>query len=373
LADHLYLNETVGEKVIFAKSNGLPAIFQVGSCVTASDIDHDGDQDLFVGTRVVAGYYGTAPHQYLLMNDGRGNFTEASSTWHSSFSDMGMVTDAEWVDLNRDGWDDLIVVGEWMAITILKNDGKKLTVITNPTLQNSKGWWNAIHITDLNNDGLPDVVLGNLGWNSRFRPTLKDPVNLYVSDFDGNGSIDPIYTYRKDGRDFPFALRQDIIKQMPSLKKNFLYFKDYAGKSVDQIFPPDQLKKASVLNFTDASTKFLINKENFIFESKNLPWQSQVSPVYGLASVDLNKDGNMDLLVGGNFFSAKPEIGRYDGLDGLVLLGDGNGNFSVLNSKESGLKLKGETRRIAILKSKQGFEVVFARNNESLKLFGIWK
>jgi enediyne biosynthesis protein E4 len=373
LADHLYLNQTVGNKIVFAKSNGLPAIFQVGGCVTASDIDHDGDQDLFVGTRVVAGYYGTPPRQFLLMNDGKGIFSEASTTWYNSFANLGMVTDAEWIDLDGDGWDDLIMVGEWMPITVLKNDGKKLATVTNPTLQNSNGWWNAVHVTDLNKDGLPDVVLGNLGWNSRFRPTEKDPVDLFVSDFDGNGSIDPVYTYRKDGKDFPFALRQDMLKQMPSLKKKFLYYKDYAGKSIDQIFSPDQLKKASVLSFSDASTKILLNKGNFNFESKNLPWQSQVSPVYGLASTDLNNDGNIDLIVGGNFFWAKPEVGRYDGLDGLVLLGDGKGNFSPLSSQKSGLKVKGETRRIAMLRSKKGLEIVFARNNESLKLFGIWK
>jgi hypothetical protein len=228
-------------------------------------------------------------------------------------------------------------------------------------------------VSDVNNDQKPDLVLGNLGWNSRFRPTIENPVCLYISDFDRNGSVDPIYTYRKGMKDYPYSLRQDILKQMPQLKKKFLYFKDYAGKSIDEIFSSDQLKKSELLQFRYPSTSVALNGGNFEFNIKPLAWQAQVSPVSSIVCEDVNKDGSLDLILGGNFFGVKPEVGRYDALKGLLLLGDGLGNFSAVNSQQSGLNVEGETRNIKIVKTRNGKKVVFARNNDSLKIFDLWK
>jgi hypothetical protein len=370
LKDHLYINKSIGGKIDFVKSDDLPSISQVGSCVAASDIDHDGDVDLFVGTRVIAGYYGLSPSQYILINDGKGKFTNETDKWCKELSNLGMVTDAQWSDLDKDGWEDLIIVGEWMPLTIFKNEKQKLNLVVK---ENDSGWWNTLHIDDFNGDGRVDLVLGNLGWNSRFRPSKDNPIKLFVSDFDGNGSTDPIYTYHRDGKDFPYALRQDIIKQIPSLKKKFLYFKDYAGKNIEDIFSKDQLSKATLLNFQDPSSSILLNKGDFNFIKKNLPWQAQVSPIYSFESLDFNNDGKLDLIAGGNLFGVKPEIGRYDGLEGLLMLGDGNGGFTPLDSKTSGIKLSGEIRKLGLLKSANGKLIAFGRNNESLKIFKTWK
>ncbi len=185
---------------------------------------------------MVADSYGISPGHQLLMNDGHGNFTEAIGKWFGDHSSLGMITDAAWVDLDADGWDDLVVAGEWMPRRFSKMT-VRLQLDRSKVLRSSEGWWNSIAIADLNHDQKPDILLGNLGWNSRFRPSVKNPVNLYVVDFDGDGSTDPIYTYRRDGKDFPYAMRQDILKQMPPLKKKLLYFKDYAGKSVMKYFP----------------------------------------------------------------------------------------------------------------------------------------
>ncbi|MEP7128636.1 MAG: VCBS repeat-containing protein, partial [Chitinophagales bacterium] len=375
LKNRLYINQSSGNAIKFLKSTGLPDVFQSGSCVTASDIDHDGDMDIFLGIRVIPGYYGDAPAQYIFVNDGKGTFTDATTQWNSSFLNLGMVSDAAWFDLDQDGWDDLIIVGEWMPVTIFKNDGKKLTKVElkGTSMEKTDGWWNTLSIKDLNNDGRPDVVLGNLGLNSRFRPTKENPVSLYVSDFDGNGSIDPIYTYKKDGKIYPYALRQDLLKQIPSLKKKFLFYKDYAGKGIEQLFSPEQLAKGKVLNFYNASSSTLINLGNFNFLLKPLPVEAQVSPIYAIESEDVNGDGNIDLIVAGNFISVKPEIGRYDDMQGLVLLGDGKGEFKALPSATSGLKIDGEVKKILSIRSKAGQRILFARNNQSLKLYGISK
>jgi hypothetical protein len=373
LQDHLYINQSRGGTIDFVKSQGLPEINLVGSCVTASDIDHDGDVDLFVGTRVIAGYYGSAPRHQILINDGHGRFNDMISAWYADQAKLGMVTDAVWVDMDTDGWDDLVLVGEWMPVTILKNDGRKLSELHSQTLRDSQGWWNSVTVADVNNDHRPDLLLGNLGWNSRFKPSAQNPVSLYVSDFDGNGSVDPIYTFRKDGRDFPYPLRQDMLKQIPQLKKKFLYFKDYAGKSIDEVFSEDQLKKSKVLQFQNPSSSVLVNEGNFEFKISALPWQAQVSPVFTMVCRDVNGDQNLDLVLGGNLFGTKPEVGRYDALNGLLLIGDGKGNFKPVSEAESGLVVKGETRKIIAVRAKRGDKFVFARNNESLKIFELWK
>jgi len=372
--DILYENKGMKKGMpVFAKAKDkLPALYQSGSCVRPADIDQDGDLDLFVGTRVLPGYYGLPCDQFLLLNDGEGNFSEAHASMAPDFKHLGMVTDAQWFDYDHDDFPDLMVVGEWMPVTIFKNDGKQLTKVASVKgLEQSEGWWNRIHAADLDGDGDDDFVLGNLGLNSRFKPTAETPITLYVNDFDQNGSIEPLFVFVKDGKEFPVAMRQDIIKQMSSLKKKFVYYKDYADKSVNEIFDPKLLERATMLKFYQPNTAVLINNGTSGFHLNPLPVQAQVSPVYGIETADVNHDQRPDIILGGNLFAVKPEIGCYDALHGLVLTNDGNGRFTPLTSIRSGLTLPGEVRHVQLMNTKGRKTIAFIRNNDTIKFFNV--
>lgn len=369
--DRLYINKGLrqGLPVFELAKNSIPPMYQSGSCVRPADIDSDGDLDLFVGTRVIPSYYGLPCDQYILINDGKGNFSDKTSAYAQDLKRLGMVTDAAWFNFDGDNYADLIVVGDWMEPVIFRNDGHGLKKAHDiKGLTKSNGWWNCIQKSDLDNDGDIDFVLGNLGLNSKFHPTPESPISLYVNDFDQNGSIEPIFTFRKEDREYPMALRLDIIKQMSSLKKKFIYYKDYADKTIDQIFDKTLLENATHLQFYQPHTALLINSGNN-FELKPLPMEAQFAPVYGVLIRDINGDENNDIILGGNLFAVKPEVGRMDALHGLVLLGDGKLNFKPLKSSESGLKIQGEVRHISILKSGDGENIVFVRNNNSLKFY----
>lgn len=373
LLDLLYENQGIkkGAPQFVKTEKRMPAIYQAGSCVKPVDIDHDGDLDLFVGTRMLPSYYGLACDQYVLLNDGKGNFKDATATWAPQLKHVGMVTDARWFDYDHNEFPDLILVGDWMSPTVFQNNGKKLTKVENmPGLEKTEGWWNTITSADLDGDGDEDFVLGNLGRNSKFKPTPEKPIALYVNDFDQNGSIEPVFAFQdEDGDDVPFALRQDMIKQMSSLKKKFVYYKDYAQKSVKDIFDPVLLEKATKLNFYEPNTMVLMNQGAKGFERKVLPVQAQFSPVFAIDVADVNHDKKPDLILGGNLFSVKPEVGRYDALHGLVLTGDGTGNFTPLHAQRSGIKLNGQVRHIVRLRTRAGAVVAFVRNNESIKFY----
>ncbi|MEO7988249.1 MAG: VCBS repeat-containing protein [Chryseolinea sp.] len=373
--DRLYINQGMrnGSPYFEIAKDKLPLLYQSGSCVKPADIDNDGDLDLFVGTGVIPSYYGLPCDQFILMNDGKGNFTDATSSIAPLFKKLGMVTDAAWFDYDKNGFVDLMIVGDWMPITIFSNDGKQFTKIENVSgLEKSEGWWNSIESADLDNDGDLDFVLGNLGLNSKFKPTLEKPISLYVNDFDQNGSIEPIFSFLKsDNKEYPIALRQDIVKQMSSMKKKFNYYKDYATKSVSEIFDPKLLARASVLKFYEPQSSILLNNGSGGFQRKPLPVFAQVSPVFGIQVTDVTNDKLPDIILGGNLFAVKPEVGRYDALQGLILKGDGKGNFIALNSDESGLMIEGEVRHISIVNSKGKKMIAIVRNNDSIKFYSV--
>lgn len=368
LVDRLYFNRKNG---IFEKGKALlPSHnrFESTSTVEPFDYDRDGDTDLFVGARVTPGLYGVPCNGYLLSNDGKGNFSDVTAEVAPDLRNLGMIRDAAWVDINNDAYSDLIVVGDWMAVQVFLNRNGKSLVKGAPGFQNSDGWYNAIEAADFNKDGWVDLLIGNHGLNSRFKASVTEPLRLYVNDFDQNGSVEHITTRYYEGKSLPLVLRQDLVTQIPSLKKKYLHFENYKGQTIQDIFIPDQLEGAIELRAFNLETILLMNNGDGSFSKKPLPAHAQFSPVYAMLIDDMDGDLILDILLGGNLYRAKPETGIYDGSYGLFLKGDGQGNFSAIAPGTSGIIIKGEVRRIKKISGKKNI-VIVAVNNDRLKFF----
>jgi len=368
LRDRLYLNEGRGQ---FRKSEQLLPVGrpESTSCVATADYDGDGDLDLFVGVRVQPFYYGVPGSGYLLQNDGTGTFVNVSATAAPGLKDLGMITDARWSDYDSDGDPDLIVVGEWMPVTVFQNNDGRLTDAGEALgLANTEGWWNTIEAGDLDGDGDPDFVLGNHGLNSRFRATAERPVELFVNDFDQNGSADHIICQYEGDRCYPIALKHDLVEQMPGLKKRYLRYANYAGETVRDIFPAELLDKSYHSVARTLASAVLINSGD-AFTLHNLPLEAQLSPVYAVLVRDLTGDGLPDLVLGGNLDGAKPEVGRYDASYGLLLVGKGNGKFVPRRSNESGLLFTGQVRDIQLLRINGVDHLAVSKSNGKLQFY----
>ncbi len=373
LKPRLYLNDGKGE---FRKTeDNLPPIFVNASCVVPGDADNDGDTDLFIGGRVTGGKYGTDPPSFILINDGKGKFSDETARMlpgHGTERSLGMVSDALWADLNNDSLPELIVVGEWMPVTILmQNDSGVLENRTTAFgLSATNGWWSTIATHDFDGDGDLDFVVGNVGLNSRLRASEKEPVSLYIGDIDNNNSIDHILTYFNQGKQYPFVSRDQLIKQVPALKRKFLKFSNYRNVTLEDVIPAslrqDFIRKDA---YTFASV-YIANVGNGKFSVKALPVDAQFSPVYSFCITDINGDGHDDVLAAGNLDAVQPEIGRYDSGYGSVLLGDGKGNFKSLGADSSGFVVRGEARDIKVVTDKGGRRIfLVSRNNGSLTFF----
>ena len=368
LQDRLYLNDGKGK---FHKAEGfLPAETASGSRVVAADYDGDGHVDLFVGGRVVPWSYGADPQSLLLHNDGTGHFTDVTATMAPELQHVGMVTDALWRDVDGDGRLDLVVVGEWMPITVFHNEGGgRLKRMHVRGLENSEGWWNRIVAADVNGDGKVDFIVGNLGLNGRLHATPKEPVTMYVKDFDGDGSMEQIISLYNQGVSYPLSLRDDLIRALPSLRTRFPSYKDYAKKTVTEIFTPQELSGAILKKASTFATSVAMNNGDGSFTLVPLPDEAQLAPVYGILAADLDGDGHTDLLLAGNFDGFKPEIGRMAASYGLVLRGDGKGHFTPLHVSRSGFFVPGQSRDIARLRTPRGDLFVVARNNDRPLIF----
>lgn len=367
LQDRLYINDGSGN--FTSKQNALPQLRSSKGCVKAGDIDGDGDPDLFVGGRVVPGKYPTAPHSYILINDGKGNFTDATANVCAALQQPGMVTDALFTDLNNDKLTDLIVVGEWMPIKVFINQKGKFTDASAEYIHFvSSGWWNNIFADDMDGDGDPDLVVGNCGLNTQFHVNEKEPISIYYKDFDGNGSIDPVVCYYIQGVSYPVNSRDDLTEQLPLLKKKFLEYKDYAVATIDDIFSSEQLQSAGLLTAATMQSVYLENQGTKGFVMHQLPAEAQYSPVHAIASADVNKDGKKDLMMMGNNTWTRIKFGRYSANHGMVFTGDGKGNFAYMRQPASGLNIKGNVRDIAAVKTKNNSGFIVGVNDSTALL-----
>lgn len=369
LLDRLYLN--IGDGRLKKSGQLLPVStrFESTSVVSASDYDRDGDMDLFVGSRLVPFSYGAPANGYLLSNDGKGNFSDVTKNVAPDLLKLGLITNAKWVDVNNDSQDDLLVVGEWMPVKIFINENGKFVDRTSEYgLDKTNGWYHALEIGDFNKDGFQDFVVGNHGLNSRFRATENEPVSMYLNDFDQNGYIEQIITRYDGGVSYPMVLKQDLVAQIPSLRKKYLHFRDYPGKTITDIFTDDQLKNSAVLNAYTFETAAWINNKDGTFSKHILPVQAQFFPVYALLADDFNGDDNLDILLGGNLYKAKPETGIYAGGYGVLVEGDGKGNFEYVPATESGLKIKGEIRSLKKINTRNREHILIGKNNDFIEV-----
>lgn len=369
LRDRLYMNDGKGN---FIENQNLPAIIASGSCVKAGDYDQDGDLDLFVGSRLIPSQYGRNPESSLLQNDGKGNFKNVSKEVLGQAQNLGMITDVAWLDTDGDKYPELILVGDWMPVTILKNTKGTFNIQNKSEVPVSNGWWNCLQPADVDEDGDIDFVLGNLGMNHNFKASENEPVEMYVNDFDRNGTTEQIMTCYRQGKSCPAILKADLQKQIPSIKQTFLKYSDYAKASFTDLFSSTQMEGQTVQMVNNTQSSFLINEGGGKFSLRALPREAQVSPIHSIQTIDYNKDGHLDILLVGNFYDNIPEVGRYDANYGVILAGKSKGNYSVQTSKQTGFFTKGQVRKMRVVNGLGGKkEVVLVKNNEKAQVFGV--
>jgi hypothetical protein len=345
LQDRLYINDGKGN---FTKSTtALPQMFTSTGCVRASDINGDGALDLFVGGRVIPGRYPESPRSYMLLNNGKGQFTDKTSAVAPQLQHIGMVTDAAWYDLNGDNKAELVVVGEWMPVTVFGNSNGKLNDHTDTYFAKKySGWWNKILIGDFNNDRHPDLIVGNQGLNTQCKASDKEPAEMYFKDFDDNGAIDPVLCFYIQGKSYPYLTRDELLDQISLMRTRYQDYNSYADATFTDVFTEAERKDAGHLSVNYLQTAYFQGSTNNKFKEMRLPLKVQFSPVFALSTIDYNHDGTMDLVLGGNINKARLRFGKSDANHGILLKGDGKGNFSYILQQQSGFHLNGDVRSI---------------------------
>ncbi|WP_337043426.1 FG-GAP repeat domain-containing protein, partial [Emticicia sp. 17c] len=370
LQDRFYVNDGKGHFSL--EASALPTFLKSGSCVKASDYDHDGDLDLFIGGRVEPGAYPKPVSSYILRNDSSGGvvrFTDVTSEVAGILKNIGLVCDGVWSDYDNDGWDDLIIVGEWMPITVLHNNSGKLEPLSqNGGLSGKVGWWTSISSGDFDNDGDMDYIVGNQGLNTLMRASEQEPVSIYSKDFNNDGFYDAIPTvYFPDAsgkrQEYPYNTRDDLAKQFIQTRQRFQNYAKFSEASIKEILKPEEMKDALVLRSSWMQSSYVENKGGGIFEVRVLPIEAQFAPVYGLLIDDYDGDGYLDVLVNGNDYGTEVSVGRHDGLNGLLLRGNGKGGFVSVLPEWSGYCVRGDGKALVRLSGSRGDELILASQN----------
>ena len=357
--DQIFLNDGNGN---FKYSpERLPKMNTPSSCVVSSDYDKDGDLDLFVGGRRQIMRYGEAGTSYLLQNN-KGFFRDVAS---KELKNMGMVTTALWADIDKDGWQDLMITGEFMPIIYMKNERGKVS--KNPIKIAENGFWNTLAQADFDNDGDIDFFAGNMGTNNKFGITTEAPYRLYVKDFDGNGFTDPIITYYVEGKEYPAASRDELAKQLPFLRKKIVQYADYSKATLRDIFDTSQLEDVTIKEITIDNSIYLENNGKG-FNVKMLPNMAQISSIKSFYLEDIDKDDILDVIVIGNSYAPEVGTGRLDASLGIMLKGLNKGKFEVISPLKSGINTLGDTRQIIKIKAEKSFLLVSKNNGKFLQL-----
>lgn len=335
------------------------------SCVRSFDFDKDGDLDLFVGGRIIPGRYPEAPASYLLVNDGKGRF----ETRESPFFKIGMVTDAQWGDLNGDGKAELVIAGEMMPVKVFTYNGKDFEDKTADYFKNEEsGFWNTLKIEDLDGDGKLDIIAGNLGLNSQIKASEKEPAELYFADFDKNGSIDPFFNFYIQGKSYPFVSRDELNDQIYPMRKKFSFYRDYANATMPDVIPNAELAKAGKLEARELRTVCFMNR-NGKFEKFAMPARAQFAPICAILSGDYDHDGQKDLLLLGNKTDNRLKLGSMDASYGSLFAGDGEGGFRFVEQPETGLSVNGDVKSaVQVNIGNQPF-IVIGAFNEPLQFY----
>lgn len=343
--------------------SNLQKIYVNASCIVPADVDNDGDMDVFVGGGIVTGRYGFDSDSFILLNNGKGMFTGSPMSFDSRKHPVGMIQSALWIDINNDTLPELITAGEWMAPVLYSNNNGVLKEQTNTGLDSLFGWWNVLAKGDLDNDGDLDFVAGNFGENIRFNVSDDHPLKLYVSDLDNNGTLEPIMAYD----DQPVPTRDQLLKQVPALAKKFPTYSSYASAPIGQIVTGKTLHERKI---TTTTSCYFLNQGNGKFVRRDLPMEAQWFPVFAIRIMDVNGDGNNDILLAGNLHGVPPELATGNDAYGLLLTGNGNGTFEAQSPANSGFVVSGEARDIQSLRNTKKEQLyLVTQNNDSLLVF----
>ncbi|WP_282044385.1 FG-GAP-like repeat-containing protein [Winogradskyella flava] len=375
LKDRLYVNQGDGK---FIKSNdALPSISESGSRIYACDFDKDGDQDLFVGGRLIPGNYPYPASSYILENvseTGVPKFINATRNVAPDFNRLGLVTAAQWLDYDKDGWEDLAITGEWMEVRVFKNNkGSNFKEVTKELgLDNTMGWWFSLKASDIDNDGDIDLIAGNLGENYKYKATENETFDVFLNDFDGNRTNDIVLSYYNEGKQYPVRGRECSSQQMPSIKKKFKSYNDFSEATLVDVY--DEKKLESGIHYQVSSFKSAVFLyENGKFARTDLPLKAQMAPTNQILIDDFDLDGVKDMVLGGNLYASEVETPRADAGYGTFLRGLKNSTFKVMDPEETGLFMDGDVKDLAIITVQGKPYILVAKNNDFLKFIAVKK